>query len=280
MKRNQKRTLSKVLAYIFQISLALIFVLPLVWMIVSSLKPEADLFKDMSSIATFFVSNPSLDNYKEMLSRSLVLKSTLNSMIYIVLILLIGIPVNALCGYALARLRFPGKNLILSAIIALYIVPFETVVLPLYLVSNTLKITNTFFALFLPFIGNCFNIFLFRQFFMSLPKELEEAASIDGCGVLGTFVKVVLPNTKPVIATATVLTIVTHWSDFMWPLMAVTSPEHKTIQLAIQGFFTDPPVRYAPIMAALVFSTIPILIVYLLLQKYYVQGIMSSGIKG
>ena len=249
-------------------------------MIVSSLKPEADLFKDMSSIATFFVSNPSLDNYKEMLSRSLVLKSTLNSMIYIVLILLIGIPVNALCGYALARLRFPGKNFILSAIIALYIVPFETVVLPLYLVSNTLKITNTFFALFLPFIGNCFNIFLFRQFFMSLPKELEEAASIDGCGVLGTFVKVVLPNTKPVIATATVLTIVTHWSDFMWPLMAVTSPEHKTIQLAIQGFFTDPPVRYAPIMAALVFSTIPILIVYLLLQKYYVQGIMSSGIKG
>ena len=168
MKRNQKRTLSKVLAYIFQISLSLIFVLPLVWMIVSSLKPEADLFKDMSSIATFFVSNPSLDNYKEMLSRSLVLKSTLNSMIYIVLILLIGIPVNALCGYALARLRFPGKNLILSAIIALYIVPFETVVLPLYLVSNTLKITNTFFALFLPFIGNCFNIFLFRQFFMSL----------------------------------------------------------------------------------------------------------------
>ena len=208
MKRNQKRTLSKVLAYIFQISLSLIFVLPLVWMIVSSLKPEADLFKDMSSIATFFVSNPSLDNYKEMLSRSLVLKSTLNSMIYIVLILLIGIPVNALCGYVLARLRFPGKNFILSAII------------------------------------------------------------------------VVLPNTKPVIAIATVLTIVTHWSDFMWPLMAVTSPEHKTIQLAIQGFFTDPPVRYAPIMAALVFSTIPILIVYLLLQKYYVQGIMSSGIKG
>ena len=207
MKRNQKRTLSKVLAYIFQISLSLIFVLPLVWMIVSSLKPEADLFKDMSSIATFFVSNPSLDNYKEMLSRSLVLKSTLNSMIYIVLILLIGIPVNALCGYALARLRFPGKNFILSAII------------------------------------------------------------------------VVLPNTKPVIATAAVLTIVTHWSDFMWPLMAVTSPEHKTIQLAIQGFFTDPPVRYAPIMAVLVFSTIPILIVYLLLQKYYVQGIMSSGIK-
>ena len=98
--------------------------------------------------------------------------------------------------------------------------------------------------------------------------------------MLETFVKVVLPNTKPVIATATVLTIVTHWSDFMWPLMAVTSPEHKTIQLAIQGFFTDPPVRYAPIMAALVFSTIPILIVYLLLQKYYVQGIMSSGIKG
>jgi ABC-type glycerol-3-phosphate transport system permease component len=280
MKREEKRKLKKISTYVLQIGIAIIFVLPLVWMIVSSLKPEADIFKDMSSLATFSLKHPTINNYIEMISRSSIIRGTLNSIGYISLILLIGIPVNALCGYSLARLKFPGKDFILSLIIALYIVPFETVILPLYLVSNTLKITNTFFALFLPFVANSFNIFLFRQFFMSLPKELEEAASIDGCGALSTFVRIVLPNTKPVIATATVLTVVSQWSDFMWPLIAVTSAQHKTVQVAIQGFFTDPPVRYGPIMAALVFTTIPIIIVFLFLQKYYVQGIMSSGIKG
>jgi ABC-type glycerol-3-phosphate transport system permease component len=280
MKRGQKIKVQKISTYVLQIGVAIIFVLPLFWMIVSSFKPEADIFKDMSSIATFSLKNPTINNYIEMFSRSLIIRGMLNSIIYISLILLIGIPINALCGYALARLKFPGKNIILSLIIALYIVPFETVLLPLYIVSNTLKITNTLFALFLPFVANCFNIFLFRQFFMSLPKELEEAASIDGCGALATFVRVVLPNTKPAIATATVLTVVSQWSDFMWPLIAVTSAEHKTVQVAIQGFFTDPPVRYGPIMAALVFTTIPIIIVFLFLQKYYVEGIMSSGVKG
>ena len=223
---------------------------------------------------------PTLENYKEMFARSEIVNSMLNSTFYIAMILIIGIPVNALAGYSLAKLNFPGKKIVLGLIIALYIVPFETVLLPLYLVSNGLGITNSYLALILPFVGNCFNIFLFRQFFMSMPKDLEEAASIDGCGPLKTFVRIVIPNSKPVLATATVLTVTTHWSDFMWPLISVTSKEYKTVQLAIQGFFTDPPVRYGPIMAALVFTTIPIIILFLLLQKYYVEGITSSGIKG
>lgn len=280
MNIQTKKKVNKTFLYILQIFTALVFVIPLVWMIVSSLKPEVDIFKDMNSIATLLLNNPTLDNYKEMFARSEIVHSMLNSTFYIGMILLIGIPVNALAGYSLAKLEFPGKKIVLGLIIALYIVPFETVLLPLYLVSNGLGITNSYLALILPFVGNCFNIFLFRQFFMSMPKDLEEAASIDGCGPLKTFVKIVLPNSKPVLATATVLTVTTHWSDFMWPLISVTSKEYKTVQLAIQGFFTDPPVRYGPIMAALVFTTIPIIILFLLLQKYYVEGITSSGIKG
>ncbi len=280
MNIQTKKKVNKTFLYILQIFTALVFVIPLVWMIVSSLKPEVDIFKDMNSIATLLLNNPTLDNYKEMFARSEIVHSMLNSTFYIGMILLIGIPVNALAGYSLAKLDFPGKKIVLGLIIALYIVPFETVLLPLYLVSNGLGITNSYLALILPFVGNCFNIFLFRQFFMSMPKDLEEAASIDGCGPLKTFVKIVLPNSKPVLATATVLTVTTHWSDFMWPLISVTSKEYKTVQLAIQGFFTDPPVRYGPIMAALVFTTIPIIILFLLLQKYYVEGITSSGIKG
>lgn len=280
MNIKTKKKVNKTFLYVVQICTAILFVIPLAWMIVSSLKSEVDIFKDMSSLATLMLNNPTLDNYKEMFSRSGIVQSMLNSTFYICMILIIGIPVNALAGYSLAKLNFPGKNIIVSLIVALYIVPFETVLLPLYLVSNGLGITNSFLALILPFVGNCFNIFLFRQFFMSMPKDLEEAASIDGCGPLKTFIKIVIPNSKPVLATATVLTVTTHWSDFMWPLIAITSKEHRTVQLAIQGFFTEPPVRYGPIMAALVFTTIPIIILFLLLQKYYVEGITSSGIKG
>lgn len=280
MNIQTKKKVNKTFIYIVQIFTAVVFVIPLVWMIVSSLKPEVDIFKDMNSLATLLLNNPTLENYKEMFTRSEIVHSMLNSTFYIGMILIIGIPVNALAGYSLAKLNFPGKKIVLGLIIALYIVPFETVLLPLYLVSNGLGITNSYLALILPFVGNCFNIFLFRQFFMSMPKDLEEAASIDGCGPLKTFVRIVLPNSKPVLATATVLTVTTHWSDFMWPLIAVTSKEYKTVQLAIQGFFTDPPIRYGPIMAALVFTTIPIIILFLLLQKYYVEGITSSGIKG
>ena len=280
MNIQTKKKVNKAFLYAVQIFVAVVFVIPLVWMIVSSLKPEVDIFKDMNSLATLMLNNPTLENYKEMFARSYILNIMFNCTFYIAMILIIGIPVNALAGYSLAKLNFPGKKIVLGLIIALYIVPFETVLLPLYLVSNGLGITNSYLALILPFVGNCFNIFLFRQFFMSMPKDLEEAASIDGCGPLKTFVRIVIPNSKPVLATATVLTVTTHWSDFMWPLISVTSKEYKTVQLAIQGFFTDPPVRYGPIMAALVFTTIPIIILFLLLQKYYVEGITSSGIKG
>ena len=268
MNIQTKKKVNKAFLYAVQIFVAVVFVIPLVWMIVSSLKPEVDIFKDMNSLATLMLNNPTLENYKEMFARSEIVNSMLNSTFYIAMILIIGIPVNALAGYSLAKLNFPGKKIVLGLIIALYIV------------RNGLGITNSYLALILPFVGNCFNIFLFRQFFMSMPKDLEEAASIDGCGPLKTFVRIVIPNSKPVLATATVLTVTTHWSDFMWPLISVTSKEYKTVQLAIQGFFTDPPVRYGPIMAALVFTTIPIIILFLLLQKYYVEGITSSGIKG
>lgn len=280
MKVKTKKRLKHSTLYTLQIVTALLFVIPLVWMIISSLKPEVDIFRDMNSLSTLTLKNPTFENYNEMLSRSGIIHSMLNSTFYIGMILLIGIPVNALAGYALARLNFPGKKIILTAIIALYIVPFETVLLPLYLVSNKIGIINSYAALILPFVANCFNIFLFKQFFMSMPKDLEEAASIDGCGPLKTFVKIILPNSKPVLATATVLTVTTHWSDFMWPLIAITSSKYNTVQIGIQGFFTDPPVKYGPIMAGLVFTTIPIIIVFLFLQKYYIQGITSSGIKG
>lgn len=276
----KKRRFWNVITMLVQMTLGILFLSPLIWMVSASLKDNRDIFKNINHLTTFIPKNITMNNYSEMLERSNMIGIILFSMLYISIVIVGGLIVNLLAGYAIARLNFKGRRLILGLILAFYIVPFETTVLPLYLVCNKMSITNTIWALCLPFVADCFNIFLFKQFFEGFPKDLNEAAAIDGCGILGTFVKIVIPNSLPIMATSIVLTIVSRWSDFMWPLMAVTDPKLRTVQLGIQVFFTDPPIKYGPIMAALVFTTLPIILIFLFLQKYYVQGVTSSGIKG
>lgn len=276
----KKRRFWNVITMLVQMTLGILFLSPLIWMVSASLKENRDIFKNINHLTTFIPKNITMSNYSEMLERSNMIGIILFSMLYISIVIVGGLIVNLLAGYAIARLNFKGRKLILGLILAFYIVPFETTVLPLYLVCNKMSITNTIWALCLPFVADCFNIFLFKQFFEGFPKDLNEAAAIDGCGILGTFVKIVIPNSLPIMATSIVLTIVSRWSDFMWPLMAVTDPKLRTVQLGIQVFFTDPPIKYGPIMAALVFTTLPIILIFLFLQKYYVQGVTSSGIKG
>lgn len=276
----KKKRFWNVITMLVQMTLGILFLSPLIWMVSASLKENRDIFKNINHLTTFIPKNITMSNYSEMLERSNMIGIILFSMLYISIVIVGGLIVNLLAGYAIARLDFKGRKLILGLILAFYIVPFETTVLPLYLVCNKMSITNTIWALCLPFVADCFNIFLFKQFFEGFPKDLNEAAAIDGCGILGTFVKIVIPNSLPIMATSIVLTIVSRWSDFMWPLMAVTDPKLRTVQLGIQVFFTDPPIKYGPIMAALVFTTLPIILIFLFLQKYYVQGVTSSGIKG
>lgn len=276
----KKKRFWNVMTMFVQMTLGILFLSPLIWMVSASLKENRDIFKNINHLTTFIPKNITMSNYSEMLERSNMIGIILFSMLYISIVIVGGLIVNLLAGYAIARLNFPGRKLVLGLILAFYIVPFETTVLPLYLVCNKMSITNTIWALCLPFVADCFNIFLFKQFFEGFPKDLNEAAAIDGCGILGTFVKIVIPNSLPIMATSIVLTIVSRWSDFMWPLMAVTDPKLRTVQLGIQVFFTDPPIKYGPIMAALVFTTLPIILIFLFLQKYYVQGVTSSGIKG
>lgn len=276
----KKERIVRVLTSILQIVLGILFLSPLIWMVSASLKPNNDIFQDVDSLTTFIPTNITFENYTEMFERAEMLEVIGVSITYIAIVVVAGLIVNSFAGYAIACLNFPGKNFILGTILAFYIVPFETIVLPLYLISNKIGITNTIWALSLPFVADCFNIFLFKQFFQSFPKALREAAAIDGCSTLTIFTKIVAPNALPIMATSIVLTIVSRWSDFMWPLMAVTKPELRTVQLGIQLFFTEPPIKYGPIMAALVATTLPIIIIFIFLQKYYVQGVTSSGIKG
>ncbi|KRF06798.1 ABC transporter permease [Paenibacillus sp. Soil766] len=271
---------SRILIYASNIIMSVLFIIPLLWMVVSSLKPENQIFADLGSIKSLLPTNITLDNYIKAFNRIPMMKYLFNSLFYVSVIGISGLGVNSLCGYALAKLNFKGRNVILTAIIALMIVPFESIVMPLYFVVNGLSWVNTWFALIIPFIANCFSIFMFRQFFMDIPNELLESAAIDGSTPLKTFFSIVIPLSGPVFVTVFILDFISHWGDFMWPILVTTGESLRNIQLGIQTFFTLPPIFYGQIMATLTFTTLPIVVIFLLLQKYYVQGITSTGIKG
>ena len=271
---------SKFMFYFGNIVIGIIFVSPLIWMISASLKPESQIFANMNSLKTFFPVSASFNNYVEVFTRMNLPQVFKNTLLYIALILVLDLLVNSMCGYALAKFEFKGKGAIMNLVVALMVLPMEAIMLPLYIEMSQLGWVNTLVALVIPFVAKCFSIYMFRQFFCDIPDDLIEAAAIDGCRPAGTFFKIVMPISKTVYATVFILDFVAHWNDFMWPFLVMTGEDKRTIQLAVQSFFGTQPVHYSAIMAALVISSIPMIIMFIFMQKYYVEGIASSGIKG
>ena len=271
---------SKFMFYFGNIVIGIIFVSPLIWMISASLKPESQIFANMNSLKTFFPVSASFNNYVEAFTRMNLPQVFKNTLLYIALILVLDLLVNSMCGYALAKFEFKGKGAIMNLVVALMVLPMEAIMLPLYIEMSQLGWVNTLAALVIPFVAKCFSIYMFRQFFCDIPDDLIEAAAIDGCRPAGTFFKIVMPISKTVYATVFILDFVAHWNDFMWPFLVMTGEDKRTIQLAGQSFFGTQPVHYSAIMAALVISAIPMIIMFIFMQKYYVEGIASSGIKG
>lgn len=280
MTQKQRARLGSLAFYLGNTLVALIFVSPLIWMVSSSLKPESGIFKGLNSLSTFIPQGASLNNYQEVFQRINMWKFIGNSLFYVLVIIILDLFINSICGYALAKFEFKGKNALLTLVISLMVFPAEAIMLPMYREMADLGWINTWASLIVPFVAKCFSIYMFRQFFMDVSNDLLEAASIDGCGPVKTFFTVVLPISGTVYATIFILDFVAHWNDFMWPLLVVTGEEKRTIQLAIQTFFGSKPINYGPIMASLTISAIPMLIMFLFLQKYYVEGIASTGIKG
>lgn len=272
--------LRKFLFYFGNTVIGIIFVSPLVWMVSASLKPEAKIFANMNSLMTFIPVSASLDNFVEVFRRVDMLNVFKNTIVYILLILLFDLLFNSICGYALAKFRFKGRKLILNFVVALMVMPMEAILLPMYIEMSQLGWVNTMAALVVPSIAKCFSIYMFYNFFRDIPDDLLEAAAIDGSSPVRTFFKIVMPISKTVYATVFILDFVAHWNDFMWPFLVMTGKEKRTIQLAVQSFFGTQPVHYSAIMASLVVSAIPMIIMYIFMQKYYVEGIASSGIKG
>ncbi|OYD59851.1 ABC transporter permease [Fictibacillus aquaticus] len=261
------------------IILACLFLFPLVWMVISSFKTESRIFMDLTSFNAFLPTDFTFANYSAVFERIPFFRYIITSTLYVSVIVVLGLFVNSLAAYAFARMTFKGRDVLFAAVVALIIIPFESILLPLYLIVDELDWLNTYQALIVPFIANAFNIFMFRQFFLNLPKELEESARMDGASTLRIFFQIVIPLSKPVFITVALLTFITHWGDFMWPLIATTDESVRPLQVGMQFFFHQPPVKYGHIMAALTMGTIPLLLIFLFFQKYYVRGIASAGMK-
>ncbi|SLK34225.1 sugar ABC transporter [Mycobacteroides abscessus subsp. abscessus] len=270
----------KIVEYVFLIFLACIFVFPLVWMIVSSMKPEASIYLDMNSIKALLPSfSPSewFQTYKALFSRFNVLQYVWNSVFYAVIVTIGSIIVNGMAGYAFAKFQFRGKKFLFGLLLVLLIVPAETIIITQFTVAHGIGVLNTRLAVVLPMMASMFFIYLFRNFFMAVPDEIIESVKLDGANQWTIFWRIMLPMSKPAIATVGTLSFIASWNDYLWPLMVLTDTSKFPLQVAITNINTTEPVYTNQVMAILTVSTIPLIIVYIVAQKYILQGLGGSG---
>lgn len=269
--------------------LAAFFLLPLVFMFVSAFKTdEAQLLRDMNSLAAFApVGELGLGNFAEVMRNTPFVPAFANSLLVVGVTVVLGILVNSMLAYALARLRFAGRNLLLAVVVALIIVPFEAIAVPLLLLVNELPWfggqrgwLDSYHVQVIPFIGHAFSVYLFYQFFIALPKDLEEAALMDGASRWRIYWSIVMPLSKPVIATVAVLQFLARWGDLLWPVMVVRGDTFATLPLAMQTFFGQFPRQWGQVMAFAAMATLPTLAVFLVFQRWFVKSAISSAIKG
>ena len=271
---------SNLLEYILLILLAGLFLFPMIWMVVSSMKPEADVYKNLKGWEAFLPSlNPAnwFKTYEEVLQRFSIVTYMANSIFYAVTFAAGSILVNSLAGFAFARINFTGKKWLFGFLLALLIIPGETMLIPQFTIINSLGLVNNRLAVIIPGLASVFNIYLFRNFFIAIPEEIIESARIDGAGIVRIFFRIMLPMSKPAISTVGVLSFISCWNDYIWPLMVLTDSSKFSMQVAITTINTTQPVYINQVMAVLTISTIPLILVYVLAQKYILQGLGGSG---
>jgi multiple sugar transport system permease protein len=272
----------RLVTYAVMIILALFFLFPTVFMIVSSLKQdELQLIQDMSGIRGFVpYGDIGFGNYVDVFTKMPFELFFFNSVFILVTTIAAGLLVNSMFAFALARLRFPGRSALVSIVIALIIVPIESVVIPMLLMVNQFGWIDSYQVQIVPFIGHAFSIFLFYQFFIGIPKDFDEAAIIDGAGYFRVYSMVIVPLSRPVFASVAILQGIEHWGRFLWPLMVTRVETYRPLPVAIQQFFSQDPKAWGDIFAFASMTTIPLLIIFLLFQKWFVQSVASSGVKG
>lgn len=280
LTKKQKR-INWILVVILLI-LSVFFLFPVLWMLANSFKPDAAITADMNSIAAFIPPAPGgnfFENYVSIITDTSFLRYMGNTLFYAAILIVLSIVVNGLAGYALAKIKFPFREQWLMIIIMLLIVPTETVITIHFLIIAKAGLLNTIIGYILPLVVNPFNIFLFRQVFVSLPDDVYEAAQLDFCGPVKYFFTMVLPMSKTVVATVSVFTFLNVWNDYLWPSLVFTSSDLLTAQIGLNSITSNENTTMGQTLAVITLVTIPVIIIYALFSKQIVEGVTSTGSK-
>jgi multiple sugar transport system permease protein len=255
----------------------LVAVFPLLWMLsVSFMRPG-----EASALPPpLWPAHATLANYRELFERAGMGRYLLNSLAISSAITLLSLAFNLMAGYAFAKLRFAGRERLFQLLLGGLVIPAQVAMLPLFLLLKYLGLVNSYAAVVMPAMATIFGIFLVRQYARGIPDDLLEAARIDGAGELRIFVRIVLPLLKPIMVTLAIFTFLTAWNDFMWPLIALTGQEHYTLPIALASLSREHVQDSELMMAGSVVTVLPVLVLFLALQRYYLQGLLLGSVKG
>lgn len=259
---------------------SLFFLFPVIWMICNSFKTDAAITADMNSIRAFLppaITQDFFKNYIDILFGTKFMQYMGNTLLYAAILIVLGIIVNGLAGYALAKLKFPGRDKWMLVIMMLMIVPMETIITIHFLFIAKMGLLNTIVGYVLPGIVNPFNIYLFRQTFISLPDDIYEAAQLDHCSPMRYFFTMVLPMCKSVVATVAVFTFLGVWNDYLWPSLVFTSGDLLTAQIGLNAITANDNTTMGMTLAVITMVTIPVIIIYSFFSKQIVEGVVSTG---
>jgi multiple sugar transport system permease protein len=262
--------------------LAAASVAPLLWALTSSFRHDDDIFRYTATLSwrTLVPDVPTFDNYRQILLHDRFARFFGNSVLVAGATIAFGLVVNSLAGYGFARFEFPGRRLLFGLVLVTFMVPFEVIVLPLYLVVRELGWLDTYAALIVPAVPDAFSIFLIRQFMARLPRDMFDAARVDGASEWGLYWRIALPSVKPALVTASLLLFLRQWDAFFWPLVATSSLELTVIQVALTKYMTEFITFWGRLLAGSMLATLPVVLLFFVLQRYYVQSVTSAGIKG
>lgn len=256
---------------------ALVFLLPLAQMLLTSFMSDSEINRFPPR---FLPTHLTLTGYSGLFTDSLVLRWLLNTVIVSTMAVMAHLVFCSLAGYGFARLKFPGRTFGFFAIIATIMIPTQLLMIPTYVLFSRIGIINTLSAAIVPWLASAFGIFLMRQFFLSLPRELEEAARLDGCSQLGTLLRIVLPLAKPALATLAIFTLLGSWNDLIWPLIAINDEHTYTLQLGLANFQGTRRTQWSLLMAGNVIATMPLIVFFVAAQKHFIATMTFSGLKG
>lgn len=271
-------TVKGVLTYGILLAIAIAMLIPLLWLTSTALKdPTENIFQFPPQL---FPQRPTLENFVRVWQSQPFGQYFLNSLFVAGLTVTLNVFFCSLAAYPLARLNFVGKDWIFTAIISTIMIPFQIVMIPLYILTVQLGLKNSYLGVIFPAIASAFGIFLLRQAFMGVPKEMEEAARMDGCSELGIWWNVMLPSVRPALVTLTIFVFIGAWSDFLWPLLVLDDPNYYTLPLGVAKLAGTFSLDWRLVAAGSIISIAPILLFFLLMQRYIVPSEAGSGVKG